>query len=468
MKKLFFFDLDSLQEYNYVKIKHHQLKNCGEIISKRNDVKQIGWGSVFKQNNITQIIFSGWLRKKYYSHDGKLYLLKSKNEYKFNIDNTTPIVLENNGHVGVHQCVTFHNKYLLVGGAHILLKNKLEYLIEKKLAGHTSKCLKNMVIDKRKGYNIISNKYNQKECKSNGLYLLESNNLLNWENIHDTPLKLNITNKIIKSHITDRIMSFPSRKWSSLDLYDTQPSFFYDEKKEKYVLYTRDNVKTGVRYVEYHESSDLMYWNGPFPIKTSFDYFHDNIYYFKVKYYPKYDYYTAFAKYYSPTYKINGIYLFLSNDGISWKRASKILNDTDTLHYYSSIFEGCPIISKRKMIFYTSYKLSKINIYSLRIDGYSSIYASNKEGFFITKKLILNSDNIRINSLSSCNGYIKVELLDVKMKPISGYELKNFDIVNGNHVEKILSWKNESKILYEDELHIRICMKNSNIYSLIY
>lgn len=470
--KITFFDTNSLQSHKNVSIKKNKLKKVDTLSSKKYNF--LGYGSVIHKNDKYKLIFSSWDIDKSYGHKSKLYLTEDKTGLTFDINNNVEI-LKNHGQLCIHQSIRHDknlNEYLLVGGVRVLISSKM--------AGHDKKCKNNMQTTKLGEYTILNNNYKQEYCRSNGLYIMSSSNLLKWKDMFDKPLQISLRKDLDKSNIIDRKLLIQKSKskslikklkdlprWTSLDLYDTQPSFLYDERKQKYVLYTRDNIKTGVRYVEYHESKDLITWDGPHPIKliTPFNFNKDNIYYFKVTYHSKYNYYSAFAKYYSPG-KLNGIFLFLSNDGITWKRVSKILDDDDKAHYYTSIFEGSPVQYKRKLLFYTSYKQKVINIYSLRPDGYSYIYS--QKGSFITNKIKLNNNNIRINSLSHKGGYVKIELLDTDMKLIPGYSIDMFDIINGNHLEKIVSWNNVQEITYTNFLHIKVMFVNSNIYSLIY
>ena len=488
MSKILFFNDKFLQEYNNVEFKHHKLKLKKKI--KSSNFNYIGYGSILNNH---QICFSSWKKKDRWAHGSSIYYTKSKNEYDFNIDNSQK-VLSNKGQLCAHQCIIKDksNRYLLLGGIRILLQHRMKYLSKKKIVGHSVKCLKNIQTIEYKNHKLLSNKYNQETCKSNGLYLMFSKNLSQWVNLFKTPLDVKLNDNIIESHITNRIIftkkKFQKEKddilkgkitpkltkrldvcnkiikscdWASLDMYDSQPSFFFDNKKQRYVLYTRDNVKTGIRYVEYHESPDLISWEKPVKITIKspnhFNFNKDNLYYFKVKYYPKYDYYIAIGKYYSSS--ISGIYLFTSNDGISWDRVSKILNDNN-VHCDNCIYEGSPIISKdkRKLIFYSSYKLVELHIYELRIDGYASICNNSKdskEGVFITKKIKL-TDNIIINCESEQDGYIIIELLDSDMN-----SFHKFPIINGNNIEKILSTD------FKGFIHVKVTMKKSNIYSII-
>lgn len=496
MPKIFFFNTDELV-CNNTKIVHKKLKKYKQISNPK--YNYIGYGSVLKHKNDICLTFGSWTDKNTWAHNSSVYIIKSKNEYDFNMKNPVKI-LSNKGQICSHQAVTYDNHsntFFLSGGIRVLLYNKMLFLCNNSIVNHSKKCLKNIKTIKFDKYRLVSTKYDQHTCTSNGTYLLTSTDLLSWKNMFDRPLQLKLKKDIISSQIDIGISAVKKTKlqkrlkllirkkknqkdinliktklsstdWNTLDLYDTQPSLFYDEKKETYVLYTRDNVGVGIRYTEYHESKDLITWNGPHLISIQkpepFDFKSDNLYYFKVKHYPEHGYYTAFAKYYSPKNNINGIYLFLSYDGINWNRMSKVIDDDDIIHCHTIVFQNSPMLSNGKLYFYTSYIPNIINIYSLRVDGYSYITNnSDTESSFVTR--MISCSKLRMNYKS--NGYIKVELLDDNMKPILKYNMDNFDTLTGNETNKILSWNNNS-VTPNINFYVRVLFVKSNIYSLIY
>ena len=156
---------------------------------------------------------------------------------------------------------------------------------------------------------------------ANGFYVFKSVDGLKWELFHDRP----ILNKFIKCE------DLPIGTFGS----DCVPSVFYDEDKEKYILYARANVKLGVRHVLYTESTNLIDWSQPKLIKSNppFDLEHGNFYYSSVYKYdgvyvafpPFFENYILDSKGQHRRYKNEKTLIMTSKNGFDWKIVNDIL-----------------------------------------------------------------------------------------------------------------------------------------------
>ena len=106
--------------------------------------------------------------------------------------------------------------------------------------------------------------------------------------------------------------------------------------------------------------------------------------------------------------------------------------------------------------------------YSLRLDGFTSIYAPYKTGSMTTKPFIFKGKNLLLNFATSAPGYVKVEIQDSKGKPIPGYSLGDAEELIGNYIEHPASWQSGTDVTEFSNQPIRLhfVMKDANLYSL--
>jgi len=105
--------------------------------------------------------------------------------------------------------------------------------------------------------------------------------------------------------------------------------------------------------------------------------------------------------------------------------------------------------------------------YSLRLDGFSSIYAPYKTGSMTTKSLIFKGKKLLLNFATSAPGYIKVEIQNARGKPVPGYSLSDADELIGNYIEHPASWYSQTDVtkLSNQPIRLHFVMKDANLYS---
>ena len=106
--------------------------------------------------------------------------------------------------------------------------------------------------------------------------------------------------------------------------------------------------------------------------------------------------------------------------------------------------------------------------YSLRLDGFTSIYAPYKGGSMTTKPFIFTGKKLLLNFATSAPGYVKVEIQNAQGKPVPGYSLNNADELIGNYIEHPASWSSETDVssLSNQPIRLHFVMKDANLYSL--
>ncbi len=105
--------------------------------------------------------------------------------------------------------------------------------------------------------------------------------------------------------------------------------------------------------------------------------------------------------------------------------------------------------------------------YSMRIDGFTSLKADYKGGEIVTKPFIFSGKELEINYATSAAGEITIELQDEKGKAVPGYSLNDSQVIIGNEITRIVSWKGNEDVssLAEKPVRLKIVMKDANLYS---
>jgi len=106
--------------------------------------------------------------------------------------------------------------------------------------------------------------------------------------------------------------------------------------------------------------------------------------------------------------------------------------------------------------------------YSLRLDGFTSVYAPYKGGSMTTKPFIFEGGKLLLNFATSAPGYIKVEIQNIDGKPVSGYSLGDAEELIGNYIEHPASWRSGTDVsrLSNQIIRLHFVMKDANLYSL--
>ena len=106
--------------------------------------------------------------------------------------------------------------------------------------------------------------------------------------------------------------------------------------------------------------------------------------------------------------------------------------------------------------------------YSLRIDGFTSISAPYSGGEVVTKPFNFSGKELEINYSTSAAGEIRFEMQDENGKPILGFTMEESQVLIGNEIARIVSWKEKENVkeLVSKPVRLRIYMKDADLYSL--
>ncbi len=461
MKKIFY-NKEQLLEYSNIEIVRHSLKKENTVLNFREtDREKIGRLT----GQYCHLLKDDKVRVYYEVHEPESVCYAESDDggitFKKSMDNP---VLEHS--LACHNFSAFIDtnpnakiKFKAIGGYHV----------GKDYSSHKSCRCNNMGIELKNCLEpcwpkiprqIFVDNINH-PCQGNGYYIWESEDGINWKILYDKPVLSSFTK--VKGYNDVGYMSF-----------DNIPTIFYDDNINEYILYSRNNVKLGVRHVLYTKSKDLINWDEPkdINIDPEFDYNHDNLYYPGIYKYPGTDDYISFTPYFKNiihddkgehrTYYDECTMIMYSKDRENWKIEDRILKSDNPewkghmKHPHISGFIESP--DKKEFYLYAHWDFTTdhntLIRYSIRKDGFSSIQAGEKEGYFILDKK-LNSSKIVLNCLVKENGFIDIDYLDDKFQVIG-----NRYINSGDYLDK------EIICDFVKDFYLKIKLKNANIFSI--
>lgn len=177
------------------------------------------------------------------------------------------------------------------------------------------------------------------------------------------------------------------------------------------------------------------------------------------------------------------IQLVFSRDGIKWERLAN--RPVYIPRGYIGSYDGgmilgsnIPIVEYNDFImtFYTGTR----DCHTVSLDSTSSVCvarspkgrlisrcAGNEMGAILTKPFILNHNKISLN-LDSSRGMIKVELTDLKGKPIEGYSCSDSDEIKLNHINQEITWNGCCSLdkLKGTLVRMRLYLWKAKLYSI--
>lgn len=103
----------------------------------------------------------------------------------------------------------------------------------------------------------------------------------------------------------------------------------------------------------------------------------------------------------------------------------------------------------------------------LRRDGFVSADAGYAGGEFTTPVMTFAGRTLTLNMDGSAGGWLQVELLTERGKPIPGYRLRESDVVRGNNPAREVTWQGKSDLskLAATPMRVRFVMRSMKLYT---
>ena len=117
---------------------------------------------------------------------------------------------------------------------------------------------------------------------------------------------------------------------------------------------------------------------------------------------------------------------------------------------------------------YFTGKTSRLRRYTLRIDGFVSLFAPREGGELITRVFRFRGDRLELNVATSAAGSVRVEIQDAAGKPIPGFELAESHEVFGDSLQYPVEWKSTSSVsrLAGKPIRLRMVLSEADVYAL--
>ncbi|HNT36029.1 MAG TPA: hypothetical protein PKH07_13660 [bacterium] len=110
-----------------------------------------------------------------------------------------------------------------------------------------------------------------------------------------------------------------------------------------------------------------------------------------------------------------------------------------------------------------------IGIATLRLDGFCSLRARDKEGWVISRREVFKAPRVTLNAKTRQDGYVVAELLDRNNNVVEGFSREACIPFQGDSVNATLSWKSTEfpKEMLEPDKKIRFFFRNADLYSYL-
>ncbi len=112
----------------------------------------------------------------------------------------------------------------------------------------------------------------------------------------------------------------------------------------------------------------------------------------------------------------------------------------------------------------------RLRRYTLRLDGFASIYAPLRGGVVTTVPLVFEGNRLKINFSSAAGGRLRIGFREVDGDNIAGFSLNDCDIQYGDEHERIVSWqgRREVGVLRGRPVRMAIELKDADLYSFVF
>lgn len=179
--------------------------------------------------------------------------------------------------------------------------------------------------------------------------------------------------------------------------------------------------------------------------------------------------------------KRNEVLIGWSEDGFAWHRDRKPflpVSEDDKAWNAGNVqsTNGNPLIVGDSLYFYVSGRFNSKPVHDsnfstglgmLRRDGFVSMQAGKTEGFVTTKEFLCEGNYLFVNA-DLTKGGLKVEVLNEKGRPVSGFSKQNSVALERMNATKIrVSWKKGSDIssLAGKNIRLRFYLTNGDLFS---
>ncbi len=105
--------------------------------------------------------------------------------------------------------------------------------------------------------------------------------------------------------------------------------------------------------------------------------------------------------------------------------------------------------------------------YTLRRDGFVSATAPLSGGWLLTKPIVFDGEQLKINFETSAAGSLQIEIQDAQGEPVPGFTLAECPSLFGNSTDYAVKWKSKAKPadLAGKPVRLRFVLKDADLYA---
>ena len=263
------------------------------------------------------------------------------------------------------------------------------------------------------------------------------------------------------------------------------------EKLAKYVCYSR--ITLGKRAIQRCVSKDFVTWTKPVLIRYDKDTLDEEMYTNGIQPYPRAPHILlGFPSRFLPARKrvpehprpgLSGGLFMTSRDGLNWRRwpedflrpglhEGRWIERTN-MQAWGMLFTRSGMTEQADEIsLYAneSYRTRQAGLrrYTLRMDGFVSLYARMQGGEMVTKPFTFKGKELVINYSTSTAGSIRVEIQDANGARQEGFALGSCPPIYGDSIEEVVAWQGGSNLsrLAGKPIRLRFELKDAHLYSM--
>ena len=273
--------------------------------------------------------------------------------------------------------------------------------------------------------------------------------------------------------------------------FDSQNLAFWDSVRGQYVDFHR-GFRDGVRDIMTCTSKDFINWTKPQWIDQGdapFQHLYTNA---TIPYFRAPHIFMAFPGRFMPSRKkiddhpspgVSDAVFMTSRDGLNWHRWVEAFIRPGLQRerwWQRNNYTAWGMLVTKSHIAGTPDELSfylnenyyldgnRMRRFSLRMDGFSSVYAPYSGGEMITRPLTFQGGQLVINYSASAAGSVQVEVTDRDGQPVPGFTLADCPEIYGDEIEKIVKWESGADLsqLAGRAVRLRFVLRDADLYSL--
>ncbi|MCM8789232.1 MAG: hypothetical protein NC907_05525 [Candidatus Omnitrophica bacterium] len=268
--------------------------------------------------------------------------------------------------------------------------------------------------------------------------------------------------------------------------FDSQNVVFYDNMRKKYFLYRR-GLYNRLRAIMVSTSDDFENWTDP-EFLTYIDSPEEHLYTNGVMpYYRAPHIFIGFPMRFIPERKkgdhpyggVSDVVFMTSRDGRIWKRYNEAfirpgLQPERWINRNNALAWGMietksklnPGQTEKSIYSIEAYYIpgNRLRRFTIRLDGFVSVHARDKTGYFITHPIIFDGDKLILNYSTSAAGFIKVEILDEEGKLMEPYTAELY----GDSTDQEVVWNSQNNLtqVRGKPVRLKFTMKDADLYSI--